>query len=94
MSRKLDESEVRQRLAERPEWRLEGGEMRRELTFADFSQAWGFMNRVALIAEKLDHHPAWSNVYNRVTIGLSTHDVGGISEKDFEFAARVDRLLA
>lgn len=58
--------------------------------FADFSQAWGFMNRVALAAEKLDHHPEWFNVYNRVDIVLSTHDAGGLSERDIALAKLID----
>jgi len=60
--------------------------------FADFNQAWGFMARVALAAEKADHHPEWSNVYNRVEITLSTHDAGGLSEKDVVLAHFVDSL--
>jgi 4a-hydroxytetrahydrobiopterin dehydratase len=60
--------------------------------FADFNEAWGFMSRVALVAEKLDHHPEWSNVWNRVDVTLSSHDVGGISARDIELAARCDVL--
>jgi 4a-hydroxytetrahydrobiopterin dehydratase len=58
--------------------------------FKDFSQAWGFMSRVALAAEKLDHHPEWFNVYNRVDIALSTHDAGGLSERDIALAKLID----
>ena len=58
--------------------------------FQDFSQAWGFMSRVALAAEKLDHHPEWFNVYNRVDIVLSTHDAGGLSERDIALAQLID----
>ncbi len=60
--------------------------------FADFNQAWGFMTRVALAAEKLDHHPEWFNVYNRVDIALSTHDAGGLSERDIALAKIIDSL--
>jgi 4a-hydroxytetrahydrobiopterin dehydratase len=60
--------------------------------FGDFNQAWGFMARVALAAEKADHHPEWSNVYNRVEIVLSTHDAGGLSEKDVALAKVIDGL--
>ena len=60
--------------------------------FKTFSEAWGFMNRVALIAEKADHHPEWSNVYNRVAITLTTHDAGGLSERDARMAEAIDRL--
>ena len=58
--------------------------------FADFNQAWGFMTRVALAADKADHHPEWSNVYNKVEIVLSTHDAGGLSEKDVALARFID----
>lgn len=80
-----------------PGWRFEtqrGGLMRREYRFADFAQAFGFMAHLALVAEKADHHPEWSNVYNRVDITLTTHDVEGLSEKDLAFAAAADRLFA
>jgi len=60
--------------------------------FADFSQAWGFMTRVALAAEKADHHPEWFNVYNRVDITLSTHDAGGLSDKDMALAKVIDQV--
>jgi 4a-hydroxytetrahydrobiopterin dehydratase len=64
----------------------------KKFQFADFNQAWGFMTRVALAAEKADHHPEWSNVYNRVEIVLSTHDAGGLSGKDIELAKFVDTI--
>lgn len=66
----------------------------RRLEFPDFSAAWGFMARVALAAEKLDHHPEWTNVYNRVDITLTTHDAGGLSERDIQLAELIDRLAA
>lgn len=62
-------------------------------TFADFVEAWGFMNRVALLAEKADHHPEWFNVYNRVEITLTTHDAGGLSHRDVHLAKAIDALL-
>jgi 4a-hydroxytetrahydrobiopterin dehydratase len=93
MHRKLNADEIAQALAKVPQWKEQGDMLRRELKFADFSAAWGFMNRVALAAEALNHHPNWSNVYNRVTIELSTHDVGGISERDFELARRIDAIV-
>ncbi|RMH21264.1 MAG: 4a-hydroxytetrahydrobiopterin dehydratase [Acidobacteria bacterium] len=89
---RLDEDEVERRLAELDGWRLAGGKLRRDFRFADFSQAFAFMTRVALLAEKLDHHPEWTNVYNRLSIRLTTHDAGGISDRDFELARRIDRL--
>lgn len=63
----------------------------KSFTFADFNEAWGFMTRVALAAEKADHHPEWSNVYNKVEITLSTHDAGGVTEKDIELATFIDK---
>lgn len=64
----------------------------REFRFADFSAAWGFMSRVALLAEAQDHHPEWSNVYGRVTILLTTHDAGGLSARDIRLARAIDAL--
>jgi 4a-hydroxytetrahydrobiopterin dehydratase len=61
-------------------------------TWKDFNEAWGFMTRVALLAEKMDHHPEWSNVWNKVEITLSTHDAGGLSEMDFKLAAAIDKV--
>lgn len=79
--------------AELPCWRLENGKLQRELRFADFSEAFGFMARVALAAEALGHHPEWSNGWNRVTIELTTHDTGGLSSLDVELARRIDQLF-
>lgn len=88
--------QARQSLAaDLPQWRLVEGRdaIQRELRFADFSAAWGFMARVALAAEKMDHHPEWSNVYNRVTILLTTHDAGGLSARDVALAQAIDALV-
>ena len=79
--------------AELPAWSLVNGKLRRELQFADFSAAFGFMARVALAAEQLGHHPEWSNVWNRVVIDLTTHDTGGLSSLDVELARRIDALV-
>ena len=73
-------------------WGIQEGRLRKEFRFADFNAAWGFLSRVALLAEKMDHHPEWWNVYNRVRIELTTHDAGGISELDFRLAAAAERL--
>jgi 4a-hydroxytetrahydrobiopterin dehydratase len=82
----------RARLAQR----LERGERprrhQREFTFRDFNEAFGFMTRAALVAEKLDHHPEWFNVYDKVEVTLATHDAGGVTERDVELAAAMDRL--
>jgi 4a-hydroxytetrahydrobiopterin dehydratase len=64
----------------------------KNFAFADFSEAWAFMSRVALLAEKHDHHPEWSNVWNRVAITLSTHDAGGLSARDLAMASAIDAL--
>lgn len=75
-------------------WTEEDNELRRSFEFKDFSAAFAFMVRVALVAEKQDHHPKWTNVYNRVEIALSTHDAGGmITEKDRKLAAAIDTLV-
>jgi 4a-hydroxytetrahydrobiopterin dehydratase len=79
--------------AELPDWRLENGKLHRDLRFSDFNAAFGFMARVALVAETLGHHPEWSNVWNKVTIDLTTHDVGGLSDLDVTFAQRINQLL-
>lgn len=81
-------------LASLPGWtRVEGrSAMTKTFKWADFNEAWGFMCRVALVAEKMDHHPEWSNVWNRVEIILSTHDAGGLSERDFKLAAAIEKL--
>ena len=89
---KLGEADVQRRLADVPGWELREGQLVREFRFDDFSQAWAMMSRLALFAEKLDHHPDWSNVYNRLRIALSTHDAGGLTELDFRFAEEANRL--
>ncbi|HEY6981900.1 4a-hydroxytetrahydrobiopterin dehydratase [Reyranella sp.] len=68
--------------------------IQKSFKFADFNQAWGFMSRVALAADKADHHPEWSNVYNRVEIVLSTHDAGGVTDKDVALAKFIDQAAA
>ena len=75
-------------------WTEAEGRLHRELVFGDFSEAWAFLTRVALVAEKLDHHPDWSNSWNRVVIDLVSHDEGRITDRDHRFAAAVDALLA
>ncbi len=88
----LSPNEVTQRLTSQPSWTLREGKLHREYTFASFVEAFGFMASCALIAEKRDHHPEWFNVYNKVVVDLTTHDAGGISAKDFELAAEMERL--
>jgi 4a-hydroxytetrahydrobiopterin dehydratase len=78
---------------ELPQWTLVNGLLHRELRFADFNEAFGFMSRVALIAETMGHHPEWFNVWNRVVIDLTTHDAGGLSNLDLELARRIDQIV-
>mgnify|MGYP003349900050 FL=1 len=79
--------------AKLPNWSIHQQSISRELVFRDFNEAFGFMSRVALLAEGRNHHPNWSNVYNRVSISLSTHDLGGLSDLDVELAAAIDQML-
>ena len=89
---KLSEAEVRARLSEVPGWELVDGKLHNAFRFTSFVQAFGFMSSVALVAEAMNHHPDWSNVYNRVIIDLNTHDVGGISTLDFTLAKRINEI--
>jgi 4a-hydroxytetrahydrobiopterin dehydratase len=88
--RVLTAEEVADRLATVPEWQMVDGHLHRELTFANFTEAWAFMNRVAPIAEQLDHHPNWSNVWNSVVIDVTSHDSGGPTERCFALAKGID----
>jgi len=82
-------------MADHPEWELtrEGKAIKRTFQFADFSEAWGFMSRVALLADGQDHHPEWFNVYAKVEITLTTHDAGGLSRRDANMARAIDALV-
>jgi 4a-hydroxytetrahydrobiopterin dehydratase len=90
MVAKLTDAEIAAALPDVPGWTRNGDGIERQYKFADFTQAFGFMARVALLAEKADHHPEWSNVYNKVDIRLTTHDAGGISARDFALARAID----
>ena len=75
-------------------WIEKDNQLTQTFTFKNFKEAWGFMSKVALVAEKMDHHPNWSNVYNKVTINLSTHDAGDIvTDLDHKLAAEIDKLV-
>ena len=89
---KLPPEEIETRLAQLDGWSLQHGKLHKDFTFESFVQAFGFMSSVALVAESMNHHPEWFNVYNRVSIDLTTHDAGGLSRLDFEFAAKADAL--
>lgn len=92
--RQLTDDERAAALARLPRWSLRGDGLaiERAFRFADFSEAFAFMTRVALLAEKADHHPEWSNVWNRVAITLTTHDAGGLSARDTDLASAIDAL--
>lgn len=89
----LAEKEIADWIEANSAWRLEDEKLMLSLKFENFSMAWGFMSRVALLAEQQDHHPEWVNVYNRVDIALVTHDAGGITTKDLDLATAITRLL-
>jgi 4a-hydroxytetrahydrobiopterin dehydratase len=89
---KLTASEITSRLTERPAWTVKDGKLHRELKFADFVAAFGFMTSCALVAERMNHHPEWFNVWNKVVVDLTTHDAGGISDRDFALAAEMDKI--
>ena len=94
MAARIDVKEALQGL---PLWRAGDGArpaIVRNLTFADFNAAFGFMTRVALLADKVDHHPEWSNVYNRVEVLLTTHDAGGVTQRDLDMARFIDEAAA
>jgi 4a-hydroxytetrahydrobiopterin dehydratase len=82
----LSAEEIQARMVDVPGWEHRDGQLQREFVFANFSEAFGFMARVALLAEKLDHHPDWSNSWNKVSMAISSHDAGGITAKCFELA--------
>ncbi|MGA0215140.1 MULTISPECIES: 4a-hydroxytetrahydrobiopterin dehydratase [unclassified Vulcanococcus] len=89
----LTPAEIDQLPQQLPGWSLVDGKLHRELVFADFNEAFGFMSRVALIAEAMGHHPEWRNVWNRVVVDLTTHDTGGLSSLDRQLAQRINALL-
>ena len=92
--RALDTAEIEARLRSLDGWEHRDGMLRREFVFANFVEAIGFMTRAAIHAERLNHHPDWSNLYSRVRVGLETHDVDGISPLDFELASTMNDLAS
>ncbi|MEQ8717448.1 MAG: 4a-hydroxytetrahydrobiopterin dehydratase [Acidimicrobiales bacterium] len=89
----LSHEDVDAALADLEGWERDGEFLRRDFEFDDFVEAFSFMAGAALVAEKLFHHPEWSNVYNRVSIAITTHDAGGLTDNDLEFARRVSSLV-
>ena len=91
-AKKLSDAQIQANLEQLDGWTIEGGKLHKEFQFDTFITAFGFMAQLALVAESLNHHPEWFNVYNRVTIDLTTHDAGGISELDFQWAKQADAI--
>ena len=94
MVQKLEPAQAKQLLAMLDNWRYDearGGLITRQFVFPDFAQAFAFMTQIAIVAERSDHHPEWSNVYNKVEITLTTHDVGGLSQRDIDLARYADQ---
>lgn len=89
---KLSKKEIREQVTKLKGWKVASGKLNKTFEFGDFVQAFGFMTRVAMNAEKMNHHPEWFNVYNRVSIDLVTHDVDGISNYDIKLAKIIDRI--
>jgi 4a-hydroxytetrahydrobiopterin dehydratase len=89
---KLSKDEIDTRLHQLPGWIYQDDVITKEYVFKDFARAFAFMAAVAIKAEKMNHHPEWSNVYNKVTVRLTTHDEGGVSELDFELAGKMEQL--
>ena len=96
MADRINTQEIESRLQELKDWTYTHSQgrdiLQKSFKFKNFVEAFGFMSKVALLAEKMDHHPEWSNVYNKVEINLTTHDAGGLSEKDFQLAKLIDAL--
>lgn len=90
LQEKMTDKEITAAIAQLPEWKVVNGKLNRAFKFKDFVEAFAFMTKVAIIAEKMDHHPELFNVYNRVVIDLTTHDVGGISSLDIDLAKKIN----
>ncbi len=89
---KLSDADIQTKLSDIPGWAVAAGKLHREYKFKDFVQAFGFMTSAALVAESMNHHPEWFNVYGTVNVDLATHDVGGITELDFTLAGKMEEL--
>lgn len=89
---KLTADQLAAALKQLPGWELKNDKLRRELKFKNFVEAWGFMTQAAMLAEQMDHHPEWFNVYSKVIIDLTTHEANGISQRDIELAKKMDKI--
>ncbi len=94
MAERLSKEDITTGLSDLPGWSLANDKLRREFKFASFIEAFGFMSSAAIEAEKMNHHPEWFNVYNKVVVELTTHDAGGITKLDFELAGKMNKLAA
>jgi 4a-hydroxytetrahydrobiopterin dehydratase len=92
--RKATESEIQKTIAELGTWSVENGKLHREYKFRTFVQAFGFIAQVAMLAERSAHHPEWFNVYNRVTVDLTTHEAGGITQRDLDLAREMEQVAS
>ncbi len=90
--KKLNDSEISSTLAQLEGWSMQGGKLHREYKFPDFAHAFGFMATAAPLIERMNHHPEWANVYNRVTVNLTTHDAGGITQNDVDLARLLEGI--
>lgn len=91
-AKKLTDAQIQENLTQVDGWTIENGKLHKEFQFDNFVSAFGFMTQLALVAESMNHHPEWFNVYNRVTIDLTTHDAGGISDLDFQWAKQANAI--
>ena len=89
----LEKNQLDNFIEKNPSWIIDNKTIKKEFKFTNFIEAFGFMTKVAFLSEKMDHHPNWQNTYNKVTIELSTHDIGGISSNDRKLAEAIDKLI-
>ena len=90
----LNHSEIEERIRDLDGWQFSGNSLQKEFTFNDFRSAMAIMVRISYEAEAMDHHPEWTNVYNRLAISLSTHSAGGVTDKDIELAKRIEQITS
>ena len=93
MASLLEKEQINYFLEKNPSWDLNNKSIKKEFKFNNFIDAFGFISKVALLSEKMDHHPNWQNTYNKVTIELTTHDIGGITTNDIKLAEAIDKLI-
>tara|TARA_B100000579_G_scaffold32766_1_gene22898 strand:+ start:64 stop:351 length:288 start_codon:yes stop_codon:yes gene_type:complete len=93
MASLLEKEQINYFLEKNPSWDLNNKSIKKEFKFNNFIDAFGFISKVALLSEKMDHHPNWQNTYNKVTIELTTHDIGGVTTNDIKLAEAIDKLI-